>query len=38
MKWDGVRALAFIENGSIRLVSRTGKDISRTYPEVSGPA
>jgi bifunctional non-homologous end joining protein LigD len=37
MKWDGVRALAFIENGSIRLVSRTGKDISRTYPEVSGP-
>jgi bifunctional non-homologous end joining protein LigD len=37
MKWDGVRALAFIEDGSIRLVSRTGKDISRTYPEVSGP-
>jgi bifunctional non-homologous end joining protein LigD len=37
MKWDGVRALAFIEGGSIRLVSRTGKDISRTYPEVSGP-
>ena len=38
MKWDGVRALAFIEDGSIRLVSRTGKDISRTYPEVSGPS
>jgi bifunctional non-homologous end joining protein LigD len=37
MKWDGVRALAFIENGQVRLVSRTGKDISRTYPEVSGP-
>jgi len=37
MKWDGVRALAFIEDGSIRLMSRTGKDISRTYPEVSGP-
>jgi bifunctional non-homologous end joining protein LigD len=37
MKWDGVRALAFIEDGSIRLVSRTGKDITRTYPEVSGP-
>jgi bifunctional non-homologous end joining protein LigD len=38
MKWDGVRALAFISDGRIRLVSRTGKDISRTYPEVSGPA
>ena len=38
MKWDGVRALAFISDGQIRLVSRTGKDISRTYPEVAGPA
>jgi bifunctional non-homologous end joining protein LigD len=38
MKWDGVRALLFIENGAIRLVSRSGKDISRTYPELSGPA
>jgi bifunctional non-homologous end joining protein LigD len=38
MKWDGVRALAFIENGVIRLVSRTGKDITRTYPELLGPA
>jgi bifunctional non-homologous end joining protein LigD len=37
MKWDGVRALAFIEDGRIRLVSRTGKDISRTYPEISVP-
>jgi bifunctional non-homologous end joining protein LigD len=36
MKWDGVRALAFIESGRIRLVSRTGKDITRTYPEVFG--
>ena len=38
MKWDGVRALLFIENGGVRLVSRSGKDISRTYPEISGPA
>jgi bifunctional non-homologous end joining protein LigD len=34
-KWDGVRALAFIEAGRLRLVSRTGKDISATYPEVA---
>ena len=38
MKWDGVRALAFVEDGVLRLVSRTGKDISRTYPEVCVPA
>jgi bifunctional non-homologous end joining protein LigD len=36
MKWDGVRALAFIENGRLRLVSRTGKDISATYPDLAG--
>ena len=36
MKWDGVRALAFIEAGRLRLISRTGKDISATYPEVAG--
>ena len=38
MKWDGVRALAFIEDGMLRLVSRTGKDISRTYPELAVPS
>ena len=38
MKWDGVRALAFCENGQARMVSRTGKDISRTYPELAGLA
>jgi len=35
MKWDGVRALAFVENGRLRLVSRTGKDISATYPDLA---
>jgi bifunctional non-homologous end joining protein LigD len=35
-KWDGVRALAFIETGQLRLLSRTGKDITATYPEVAG--
>jgi bifunctional non-homologous end joining protein LigD len=36
MKWDGVRALAFISDGGLRLVSRTGKDISATYPDLAG--
>jgi len=35
MKWDGVRALAFIADGGLRLVSRTGKDISATYPDLA---
>jgi bifunctional non-homologous end joining protein LigD len=38
MKWDGVRALAFISGGGLRLVSRTGKDITATYPDVAGLA
>jgi bifunctional non-homologous end joining protein LigD len=38
MKWDGVRALALIETGRLRLISRTGKDITDTYPELSGLA
>src|SRR5262249_39383222 len=36
MKWDGVRALAFIENGRLRLGSRTGKDLTASYPEPGG--
>ncbi len=36
MKWDGVRALAFMENGRLQLMSRTGKDITATYPELAG--
>jgi bifunctional non-homologous end joining protein LigD len=36
MKWDGVRALAFIEKGRVRLMSRTERDITVTYPELSG--
>jgi bifunctional non-homologous end joining protein LigD len=40
MKWDGVRALAYIEKGKVRLMSRTERDITVTYPELSrlGPA
>ena len=34
-KWDGVRALAFIEAARLRLLSRTGKGITATYPEVA---
>ena len=35
LKWDGVRALAYIERGQVRLMSRTERDITVTYPELS---
>jgi bifunctional non-homologous end joining protein LigD len=35
IKWDGVRALARIENGSLTLLSRTGADIAKRYPDLS---
>lgn len=36
MKWDGLRALAHVSAGVVRLTSRTLRDITRTYPELSG--
>jgi bifunctional non-homologous end joining protein LigD len=36
MKWDGVRALAYIERGRVRLVSRTERDVTVAYPELAG--
>lgn len=33
-KWDGVRAIAEIVEGRVRLWSRNGNDISAAYPEV----
>jgi bifunctional non-homologous end joining protein LigD len=33
-KWDGIRALAFVEGGRVRLVSRSGEEITPRYPEV----
>jgi len=35
VKWDGVRALAFRRDGKPRLVSRSGRDITRVYPELA---
>ncbi|GAA4556468.1 non-homologous end-joining DNA ligase [Planotetraspora kaengkrachanensis] len=34
MKWDGVRALAYVENRALRLISRNGNDVTVAYPEV----
>src|SRR5258708_294005 len=35
IKWDGVRALARIENGDLALRSRNAIDITKRYPELA---
>jgi bifunctional non-homologous end joining protein LigD len=35
IKWDGVRAICFVENEAVRLVSRTGNPCEKQYPELS---
>ncbi|MGE5597134.1 MAG: DNA polymerase ligase N-terminal domain-containing protein, partial [Hyphomicrobiales bacterium] len=34
IKWDGVRAIGFVQGGRIRLQSRNLLDISKQYPEL----
>jgi bifunctional non-homologous end joining protein LigD len=33
-KWDGVRALAHVRAGHLRLRARSGNDVTATYPEL----
>ena len=34
IKWDGYRAVSFIKDGSVRLMSRTHNELSGRYPEL----
>src|SRR3954447_2256251 len=34
IKWDGVRAMAYIDGGRLRLEARSGRDITPRYPEL----
>jgi len=36
LKWDGVRVLAVVEHGQLRLISRNGRDVTAHYPELAG--
>jgi len=36
VKWDGVRAIAYVQPGRLRLESRNLNDITDAYPEVRG--
>jgi bifunctional non-homologous end joining protein LigD len=35
VKWDGVRAIAFVERGEVRIQSRSGLRCERQYPELA---
>ena len=34
VKWDGYRAVAYIEDGAVRLLSRNQNDLTDAYPEL----
>jgi bifunctional non-homologous end joining protein LigD len=36
MKWDGVRVVAYLADGRVRLQSRKGRDETATYPDLIG--
>jgi ATP-dependent DNA ligase len=36
-KWDGFRAIAFVDGAEVHLQSRNGKPLSRYFPEVAFP-
>lgn len=38
VKWDGMRVLADVHEGRLTLTSRTGKDVTATFPELAGLA
>jgi bifunctional non-homologous end joining protein LigD len=38
IKWDGYRAIVFIEGGKVRLVSRNQNDLTPRYPELKDMA
>jgi bifunctional non-homologous end joining protein LigD len=34
-KWDGVRAIAYVSGGEVRLLSRNDKEMAPSYPELA---
>src|SRR3954470_23874779 len=37
-KWDGFRAIVFVDGADVYLQSRSGKPLSRYFPELAFPA
>jgi bifunctional non-homologous end joining protein LigD len=38
VKWDGMRVLADLRDGAVRLLSRTGRDVTMAFPELQSLA
>ncbi|MEA2144087.1 MAG: bifunctional non-ous end joining protein LigD, partial [Solirubrobacteraceae bacterium] len=36
MKWDGVRAVVYVDHGSVRVLTRNDREVIATYPELRG--
>jgi bifunctional non-homologous end joining protein LigD len=36
MKWDGIRAVLYVEGGRVRVMTRNDRDVTGTYPELQG--
>ena len=34
LKWDGIRAVGYVDGGRIRLLTRNGNDVTHRYPEL----
>src|ERR687896_960739 len=37
-KWDGFRAIAFVDGGEVYIQSRNGRPLTRYFPELAFPA
>ena len=35
LKWDGIRAMAFIEGGHLKLLGRNSEDVTHLFPELA---
>jgi bifunctional non-homologous end joining protein LigD len=38
MKWDGVRAVVYLDRGDLRMLTRNDREVSATYPDLAGLA
>jgi bifunctional non-homologous end joining protein LigD len=36
MKWDGVRAVVYVDHGSVRVLTRNDREVVSNYPELRG--
>jgi len=34
VKWDGIRAFIYVEEGDVKIISRNGRDITQQFPEL----